>query len=154
MIYRSTKTFTHSVGLSCAFRQWKAKSHCRFLHGYAIQVRIEFEANKLDERNWVVDFGGLKALKKWLEDIFDHKTLVAKDDPELMTYCKMHERGICDLVILDAVGCEKFAELIFDKAENFLRRSEYDGRVVIRKVEVSEHQGNSGMAIREDHPIK
>lgn len=150
MIYRSTKTFTHSIGLSCAFRQWKALSHCRFLHGYALKVRFEFEAKKLDEKNWVVDFGGLKSLKRWLEDIFDHKTLVAKDDPQFLEYLRMHEKGIIDLVILDAVGCEKFAELIFEKAESFIRNSEYDGRVDLRLVEVNEHEGNSAMAIRED----
>jgi 6-pyruvoyltetrahydropterin/6-carboxytetrahydropterin synthase len=149
MIFRSTKTFNHSIGLSCAFRQWRAKSHCRYLHGYAIKVRFEFEAVKLDERNWVVDFGGLKQIKKWLEDIFDHKTLVAKDDPLLETFLEMHEAGLCDLVILDGVGCERFAQLIFERAEAFIRNSEYDGRVLIRLVEVSEHEGNSAIAARE-----
>lgn len=88
-------------------------------------------------------------MKKWLEDIFDHKTLVAKDDPQLMTFCEMHERGLCDLVILDGLGCERFAQLIFERAEAFIRNSEYDGRVVIRLVEVSEHEGNSAIALRE-----
>jgi len=80
-MYLSTKTFGHELGLSAAFRQWKADSHCRFLHGYALAVKFTFAAEELDVRNWVVDFGGLKGLKQILEDTFDHKTLVASDDP-------------------------------------------------------------------------
>ena len=81
MPYKSTKTFGHELGLSSAFRQWKAQSHCRFVHGYALAVKFEFEAEELDVRNWVVDFGSLKSLRKMLEDTFDHKLLVAEDDP-------------------------------------------------------------------------
>ena len=36
MIHRATKTYGHDLGLSVAFRQWRADSHCRYLHGYAI----------------------------------------------------------------------------------------------------------------------
>lgn len=145
MRFRSTKTFTHSLGLSCCFRQWKAKSHCHFLHGYALQVRIEFQADALDERGWVVDFGGLKKIKAFLVDHFDHKTLVAKDDPLLEKFLEMHESGMADLVIMDAVGCERFAELIFNQTQAFLTLSEYDGRVRLKMVEVMEHPGNSAI---------
>ena len=44
MNYVSTKTYGHEVGLSCAFRQHKADSHCAKLHGYALSVKVEFEA--------------------------------------------------------------------------------------------------------------
>ena len=46
-----------------AFRQWRADSHCKFLHGYSFEFEFEFGAHELDERNWVVDFGGLKELE-------------------------------------------------------------------------------------------
>ena len=75
MTYISTKTYGHDIGLSCAFRQWKAESHCKYLHGYSLSITFRFMANELDYRNWVVDFGGLKDLKATLEDYFDHKTL-------------------------------------------------------------------------------
>ena len=148
MKFRSTKTFTHSLGLSSCFRQWKAKSHCQFMHGYSLQVHVEFEATRLDERGWVVDFGGLKPIKQWLAEIFDHKTLVARDDPHLSTFLDLHSKGIIDLVLVDAVGCERFAELIFQRVEKFICSSEYDGRVIVTKVEVSEHPGNSAIVIR------
>lgn len=50
MIYRSTKTYGHEIGLSAAFRQWRAESHCRFVHGYALAVKFVFEAGELDAR--------------------------------------------------------------------------------------------------------
>jgi hypothetical protein len=66
--YISTKTYGNEQGLSCCFRQWRSThSHCSLLHGYSIGVRAKFESETLDDRNWVMDFGGLKAFKAWLE---------------------------------------------------------------------------------------
>ena len=45
-----------------------------------------FGGAELDERNWIVDFGGLKPLKNWLAEMFDHTYLVSQDDPELETF--------------------------------------------------------------------
>ena len=64
--FKSTKTYKSSKGFSCCFRQWKADSHCKYLHGYSLEISIQFEALNLDKRNWVVDFGGLKELEKEL----------------------------------------------------------------------------------------
>ena len=81
--YLSGKTYTHSTGHSCAFRQWRADSHCNLIHGYALQFELQFGSIALDDKNWVVDFGGLKELKEWLKHMFDHTYLVAEDDPEM-----------------------------------------------------------------------
>ncbi len=70
--YRVTKTYGNERGLSCAFRQWRADSHCRLIHGYSLGFRFTFEARKLDERNWVYDFGDMGFIKDFLEDNFDH----------------------------------------------------------------------------------
>src|SRR4051812_23270084 len=67
VVYGSTKTYAANVGLSAAFRQHPADSHCNQLHGYALEVSACFEADSLDHRNWVIDFGGLKDFKRWLE---------------------------------------------------------------------------------------
>ena len=143
MYYSSTKTYGHEVGLSTAFRQYKANSHCSKLHGYALSVKIEFEANILDGKNWVVDFGGLKSLKKELENHFDHKTVVAADDPELEFFKQGEELGVLDLVVLPNVGCEFFAFHIFNIAEGWLHINEYSPRCKVRSVEVREHGANS-----------
>lgn len=144
--YASTKTYGHEVGLSAAFRQWRAASHCRFLHGYALAVRLEFEADELDARNWVVDFGSLKSLRSWLEDIFDHKALVAEDDPELARFRELDRAGMIQLVEVPATGCEAFARLVFEGAEEWLRLNGYAPRVRLASVEVREHGANSAIA--------
>jgi 6-pyruvoyltetrahydropterin/6-carboxytetrahydropterin synthase len=141
--YRSTKTYGHSAGLSCAFRQWRADSHCRQLHGYALAVRVEFAAGHLDERNWVVDFGALRDFKAWLEETFDHATIVAIDDPELEWFRDGAARGVLRLVEAANVGCEAFAEAIFVKADDWLRAKGLQPRCTIASVEVREHDGNS-----------
>lgn len=144
-MFVSTKCYGHNIGLSCCFRQWRAQSHCRFLHGYALQVRLEFEADELDERNWVVDFGSLKGFKTWLENTFDHKLLVAEDDPQKDTLCALAGVGAADVILVDNTGCEAFAEMIFHSAEVWLGDNGYTPRVRMRSVEVSEHGANSAI---------
>ena len=144
-MYFSTKTFCHNLGLSSAFRQWKADSHCRLIHGYALEVRIAFCAEELDIRNWVVDFGSLKSFKARLENTFDHKMLVAQDDPEMEWFQEAERRGLVDLVIVEATGCEAFAKLIYDFADVWLIDNGYKPRVSVYSVEVREHGANSAI---------
>lgn len=148
MAFRSSKTYGHEIGLSAAFRQWRAQSHCRFLHGYALSIHIEFEADELDVRNWVVDFGSLKSFKGVLEDTFDHKVLVAEDDPCLEQFAGMEELGMGQIVVVPATGCEAFAKLIFDYAEVWLKDNGYAPRVRIHHVTVREHGANSASYYR------
>lgn len=152
-MYVSTKTYGHDIGLSCAFRQWRADSHCRFIHGYALKVHLEFEADELDARNWVVDFGSLKSFKKMLEDTFDHKLLVAEDDPEKETLLALQEKGLAEVVVLPKAGCEAFAEYVFGAAETWLQSNGYTPRVRMRRVEVSEHGANSAQFVAPMHAV-
>ena len=144
-MYQSTKKYDHNAGFSCCFRQWKAQSHCQFLHGYALAFEFVFEAEELDVRNWVVDFGSLKSLKKMLEDNFDHITLVAEDDPNLDWYLEGQSRGVLQLVKVPATGCEKVAEMVFECTEIWLKDNGYTPRVHVKSVKVSEHSGNSAI---------
>jgi 6-pyruvoyltetrahydropterin/6-carboxytetrahydropterin synthase len=146
MTYTSTKTYGHELGLSCCFRQWRAThSHCRFMHGYAISVRLEFEAATLDDRNWVVDFGCLKDFKNQLADTFDHKTVVAEDDPCIDWFHRGHEQGMLDLVIVPAVGCERFAELVWQMGHEWLMQNALADRCRLAMVEIREHGANSAI---------
>lgn len=144
MKFASTKTYTHAQGLSACFRQWRAKSHCRFLHGYALEVQLTFQGD-LDERNWVIDFGSLKIVKSWLEDMFDHKLIAAEDDPEKEKFMQLAKDGLAQIVILPHVGCEAFAETIYKFVDNWLQKSGYASRVSLFSVEVREHAGNSAI---------
>jgi 6-pyruvoyltetrahydropterin/6-carboxytetrahydropterin synthase len=149
-MYASTKQYGHELGLSSAFRQWRAHSHCRFIHGYALAVKFVFEADELDRHGWVVDFGSLKSLKGILEDNFDHKLLVAEDDPELETLKRLEARGLAQVRVLPAVGCEHFAEYIYGVAEVWLRDNGYAPRVRLASVKVCEHGANTAIYAREN----
>ena len=158
--FYSTKTYGNDRGLSCCFRQWRSThSHCSLLHGYSIGVRVVFECHSLDERNWVMDFGGLSDFKKWLEFMFDHTLLVAEDDPYLETFKKLADIGginmptfsaICDLRVVPGVGCERFAELAYNKLSEILDKQRADGSLLnktvsVKSVEVFEHGANSAI---------
>ena len=149
-MYQSTKLFD---GFSCCFRQWKAETtHCRFLHGYGVSFRVTFEGN-LDHRNWVWDFGGMKRAKTliddmqpkaWMDYMFDHTVIVAKDDPKLETFQAMEVMGIIQLRTVEATGAEKFAEFIFHKLNKFVLTETQD-RVRVAQVEFMEHGKNTAI---------
>ena len=142
-MYQSTKTYGNEVGLSCCFRQWRADSHCNKLHGYSLGFRFIFEAVQLDERNWVYDFGDCKWIKEYLQRKFDHKLVVARDDPILedeFLYTALN--NIAEIRYMDDVGCEKFAEWVYKHVEPRIHK-ETKGRVSLFSVECFEHGANS-----------
>lgn len=141
LMFGSTKRY--SPGFSCAFAQWQADSHCKYLHGYALEFEFTFEAEELDARNWVVDFGALKPVKSWLESMYDHTTLVARDNPNLDYYRALDGRGQLQLREVDATGCEATALEVFRYTELWLLGSGFGPRCRVVKVEVREHTGNS-----------
>jgi 6-pyruvoyltetrahydropterin/6-carboxytetrahydropterin synthase len=145
MAFQSTKTYGNHVGISAAFRQWKAHSHCRFVHGYALGFKFIFEADELDQSNWVVDFGGLKPLKAMLENTFDHKVVVAEDDPHLDYFKQGEALGVLELVVVPSGGCEKFAELVYECTEQWLKDAGFAPRCRLVSVEVFEHGANSAI---------
>jgi len=143
--YLSTKTYGHNIGLSAVFRQPHADhSHCRFLHGYSLAFKFTFGCDDLDHRNWCVDFGGLKPLKKWLEDNFDHKVVIDKADPMMYHFETLQQVGVAELTIMDGVGAEKFAEHAWRFADKMVRE-QTNNRCWCVSVECSEHGANSAI---------
>ena len=142
MKYESTKII--ELG-SCAFRQWKADSHCKYIHGYRLIGKFWFDCNQLDERNWVVDFGGLKELKQVLEKQFDHTLCISADDPQLELFKHLHSVGACDLRVMQkGVGIERTAEWCYDVADAHVRGIT-NNRCWVSRVEVWEHDKNSAI---------
>ena len=181
--FYSTKTYGNDRGLSCCFRQWKANhSHCSTLHGYSIGIKLIFECDTLDDKNWCMDFGGLKQFKAWADHMFDHTLIIAEDDPHLEFFKQMalidtnwslpeatpdemiaernnfepYQRGsLCDLRIVEGVGCEMFAKMAFYAMQRILENLKEGGpsegrypinpSVRIKSVEVFEHGSNSAI---------
>ena len=146
--YISTKTYKHLGPV--AYRQWRADSHCRFIHGYALSFHFEFETNTLDARNWVMDFGGLRPLKEKLEEWFDHTFLVATDDPDREQLLALGKSGVAKITEVEKTGCEGIADFLYEYVNTiFLKNCGEQDRVWCCKVEVRETDNN--MAMRVGH---
>ena len=107
-----------------------------------------------------MDFGGLKHFKDWADEMFDHTLVIAKDDPHLETFLKLNDidggyqdTGVCDLRIVEGVGCEMFAKLCYNAMNKLLIAQQIvnTGRypvgtgVRLKSAEVFEHAGNSAI---------
>lgn len=142
--FLSTKTFGE---YSVVFRQHKAdNSKCSYAHGHDIRFKVWFSAESLDDKNWVQDFGEFKrnGSKDFLSDLFDHNVCLSDDDPALDEFVRLNSLGLICLKIFRGVGCEKFAEFVFDYLDEVVS-SESDGRVSVVKVECFEGATNSAI---------
>ena len=143
MSYVSTKVI--ELG-SCAFRQWRADhSHCHYLHGYQLKAKYWFGCSELDNKNWAVDFGGLKDLKAKLQHVFDHTLCIAADDPCLEIFRELERKDAVQLRVFDkGVGIERAAEICYQIASDLIKEK-YGNRCWVEQVEVFEHEDNSAM---------
>ena len=152
--YCSIKNFDN---FSVALRQHKAQhSHCQLLHGYAFEIEVTFASNEsevdkqLDDMNWIVDYGCFKkppqgnGLREWLDQQFDHTTLIEKDDPYLDIFQQLEQMGICKLIVMDKMGAESVAKLVFEKFNERLSKTDA-GRCKVIKVRVWENKNNSSI---------
>lgn len=150
--YCSIKNFDN---FSVALRQHKAQhSHCQLLHGYAFEIEVTFGSNEpeidkqLDDMNWIVDYGCFKkppqgnGLREWLDLNFDHTTLIEKDDPYLDLFQQMEQMNLCKLIVMDKMGAESVARLVFEKFNERLSKTD-GGRCKVIKVRVWENKNNS-----------
>lgn len=153
IVYKYVSTKEYHNAFPCAYRQFKADSHCNKIHGYAFSMKFYFGCHTLDARNWCSDYGGLKELKQFLEELFDHTLLVAENDPEIDTFKLLEAKKLAKLTILPNLGCESLADMLY-KYVNGVYIPEMWGpaeaeRLWCFRVEVRETINN--MAYREGH---
>jgi 6-pyruvoyltetrahydropterin/6-carboxytetrahydropterin synthase len=116
-------------------------------------MKFYFGTDELDVRNWAADYGGLKDLKAFLEDLFDHTLLVSADDPEMETFKLLEQKKLAKLTILPKIGCEGLSDMLY-KYVNGVYIPDMWGpgeaeRLWCYRVEVRETISN--MAFREGH---
>lgn len=146
MAYRAIKTYGPERGLSCAYRQWAAQSHCQLLHGYSLGFVFDFAAEQLDARGWVVDFGkgGFGAIREWLHHMFDHTLLVAADDPARAEFERLQRLGLAQVRIVPGVSAEALAAHVFEHAQSLIATAT-QGRCWVASVECREHGANGAV---------
>lgn len=149
MVYRSSKLFK---GFTCAHRKWRHPGHCAYIHGYSRDFTFWFEAHERDENGFVMEFGGLKMVREWLNEQFDHTMLLDADDPEIPKFRDLEAAGACRLITFDDVSCEGTARYVYDNVAPWITEAT-GGRVWIVSVECRENEKNSAIYIA-DPPTK
>ena len=147
MKFKSSKRFGP---ITTGHRQWRDKGHCSYVHGYGRYVRLTFEATELDERGWVMDFGDLKGVKSWIESEWDHRTLIAIDDPVIPELKALEKVGGINLNILPEgylPGIEESCRYLYDKLNPVIQRKT-NNRVEITRVEIWETEKNQAEYVR------
>jgi 6-pyruvoyltetrahydropterin/6-carboxytetrahydropterin synthase len=137
--FTCSKTFS---GFPCCHRQWRHAGHCRYVHGYSRSFTCWFAAKALDANGFVVDFSSLGSLRQQLADQFDHTFLVNADDPLLEHWQALHGQGALDLRVMENVGMESSAELVWQWANALLLQRD-GGRSCCCKVEARENETNA-----------
>ena len=85
---------------------------CRHPHGHNAVAEIEIQADALDKRNMVADFGDIKRLVKgWIDRELDHRMILRRDDPLVAALQKLGE----PVYLLESnPTVERIAQLVFD----------------------------------------
>lgn len=83
-----TPTCTRRLELDAAHRVTRHESKCAHLHGHRYVIEVTCSAQALDGCGRVIDFGVVKTvLGGWLDEHWDHGTLVCIDDVDLLDLC-------------------------------------------------------------------
>ena len=145
-MYKSTKLFQH---LASAYRNHKSDSDCYMLHGYGRDIYVEFGSSSLDKQGFVIDFGDLKEVKRWLEDNFDHTTVLQADDPLIGQFRALEKEGCLKLTLVPTVSCEGWACYIAKYIDAHIQKAT-NGRAWVQLVEVRENSKNSGVYVNRN----
>jgi 6-pyruvoyltetrahydropterin/6-carboxytetrahydropterin synthase len=147
-----------------AHRQHKHDGHCALIHGHNWSFKLTFGADRLDENEFVVDFGKLKFIKAWLDSKFDHTLVLNEDDPHLHHFvdsllakpksikdepCKLFAK----IVAVPNCGAEGLAKWVFECLTSVLilqgPQDWINRNVRIVSVEVFEDSKNSALYYKE-----
>lgn len=80
-------TIKQKIEWDSAHRVMRHESKCSTLHGHRYVALVEVTSVGLDSCDRVVDFGVIKTiLGKWIDENWDHTTLVNQADVELLAF--------------------------------------------------------------------
>lgn len=146
---KSTKKFKY---LPCGHAQFFDKEpdgspgECASIHGYDREVEFTF-AGDIDDMGWIIPFGELSKIKEFLEFYFDHVTVLPANDPRLnqLTEELTKPGGLLGTVkvLPYGVSMEMSSLFIWEYVNHYIYRLT-NGRCYVQKVQVFEHDRNSG----------
>jgi 6-pyruvoyltetrahydropterin/6-carboxytetrahydropterin synthase len=104
---------------------------CTNNHGHSWMVKLHLEGSNLDEKDMLIDFQELKALKTWVDDKLDHATLLWENDP-MREY--IQSSGQRMFLTKKNPTSEHIAEVILNESVRLFENS----RIKVACVEVNE----------------
>jgi 6-pyruvoyltetrahydropterin/6-carboxytetrahydropterin synthase len=103
---------TREIRFCYGHRLLEYAGKCRHLHGHNGRAVISLAATKLDALGMVMDFSHIKRIvSAWIDDKFDHKMLLHKNDP-LLPLLVEHGQPVFPLDVNPTA--ENIARLIYD----------------------------------------
>ena len=103
---------TREIPFCYGHRLMNYEGKCKHLHGHNGIAVITIEGESLDNRGMIVDFSDVKkVVSTWIDEQFDHRLLLHKDDPLLPLLLEYNE-PIQALAVNPTA--ENIAKLIFD----------------------------------------
>jgi 6-pyruvoyltetrahydropterin/6-carboxytetrahydropterin synthase len=107
---------TREIDFCYGHRLLNYDGKCRHLHGHNGRAVIVLEAEALDPRGMLVDFGDIKQhVQCWIDENLDHNMLLCKDDPLLPT---LLDRGERVFVLDENPTAEAIARLIYERTRD------------------------------------
>lgn len=137
-MFTCSKTYTD---IPFAHRQHRHEGHCALVHGHNWTLRFTFVAVQLDENGFVVDFGGLKYIREWIDRALDHACLFNADDP-LREALVGAAPGAWKPLIVESCSAEGIARFVFEAIDPMVRERTAD-RARLKSVEVAEDSRNA-----------
>ena len=122
---------TRKLRWEAAHRVMRHESKCAHLHGHSYSAEITCTVDALDSVGRVVDFGVIKAsVGAWIDETWDHGTLVNGEDLTLMEWLKSNGQRYYSFVDAEGNGIEP-------TAENIAAELLYISRYLLEHTEVS-----------------
>jgi 6-pyruvoyltetrahydropterin/6-carboxytetrahydropterin synthase len=107
---------TREISFCYGHRLLNYEGKCKYLHGHNGVAQITVAGNRLDERGMVMDFSDIKkVMLKWIDDNYDHRLLLHKDDPLVPILLEQGE--LISIVDLNPTA-ENIAKWIFEFAKS------------------------------------
>ena len=128
MKYSVTKEFTFEAAHRLV-KNYTGK--CTNNHGHSWIVKLQVVCSNLDEKDMVIDFQDMKALKIWIDENLDHATILWEND-SMCDYIRQSGQRI--YTTKENPTSEIIGKIILEQAIQMFESS----RVLVTSVEVCE----------------
>lgn len=124
------------------------KGKCKDLHGHNYSVRVAFHTQALNKHGFVVDFSDVKEYcNAWIQDNWDHGTIVSEDDYDLLEFLKYHKQKYYVLPKEVNSTVENMAEYLFHKLTAIFeaKKMELNNYAKLVEIEITETESSSAV---------